>query len=232
MRIVLLLSVFSIFLFGCGNTTSNEKNLSKEGEIQEPEIEVPITSKEYMLNAEKSTLRWIGGKPTGQHMGSIDVKIGAMAKNSDGTIQCVVVMNMNTIKCMDIEDPEENKDLVDHLNDKDFFDVINFPEALIEIKEMRKEPESEFSQVMGELEIKNHKEPIEFQATVKDIGDSIMISGTLIFDRTAFEIKYKSKTIFPDLGDKFINDEIEIQFETWFGYLPPIEAQIEENQAN
>lgn len=232
MRIVLLLSVFSIFLFGCGNTTSNEENLSKEGEIQEPEIEVPITSKEYMLNAEKSTLRWIGGKPTGQHMGSIDVKIGAMAKNSDGTIQCVVVMNMNTIKCMDIEDPEENKDLVDHLNDKDFFDVINFPEALIEIKEMRKEPESEFSQVMGELEIKNHKEPIEFQATVKDIGDSIMISGTLIFDRTAFEIKYKSKTIFPDLGDKFINDEIEIQFETWFGYLPPIEAQIEENQAN
>ena len=67
---------------------------------------------------------------------------------------------------------------------------------------------------------------------VKEIGDSIMISGTLIFDRTAFEIKYKSKTIFPDLGDKFINDEIEVQFETWFGYLPPIEPQIGENQAN
>ena len=232
MRLVLLLSVFSVFLFGCGNTTSNEANLSKEEEIQEPQIEVPITSKDYMLNAEKSTLRWIGGKPTGQHMGSIDAKMGAMAKNSDGTIQCVVVMNMNTIKCMDIEDPEENKDLVDHLNNEDFFDVTNFPEAHIEIKEMRKEPEREFSQVVCELEIKNHKELIEFQAMVKEIGDSIMISGTLIFDRTAFEIKYKSKTIFPDLGDKFINDEIEVQFETWFGYLPPIEPQIGENQAN
>jgi hypothetical protein len=36
--------------------------------------------------------------------------------------------------------------------------------------------------------------------------------GKLTFDRTKFGITYKSGNFFVDLGDKVINDEIEVSF--------------------
>ena len=47
---------------------------------------------------------------------------------------------------------------------------------------------------------------------IKNNDDIAVITGTHTFDRTIYDIKYKSKSIFGDLGDKFINDEIKLEF--------------------
>ena len=36
--------------------------------------------------------------------------------------------------------------------------------------------------------------------------------GTMIVDRTKYGIKYKSKTIFSDIGDRFIYDDFTLTF--------------------
>ena len=41
--------------------------------------------------------------------------------------------------------------------------------------------------------------------------DKLKYEAEIIIDRTNFNIKYKSKTIFPDLGDYFIYDEFTIK---------------------
>ena len=41
--------------------------------------------------------------------------------------------------------------------------------------------------------------------------DKLKYEAKIIIDRTNFNIKYKSKTIFPDLGDHFIYDEFTIK---------------------
>ena len=60
----------------------------------------------------------------------------------------------------------------------------------------------------GVLTIKNNSHPITFNYTR---------TGTLEFkaefkiDRTLYDIRYGSKSFFSDLGDKFIDDEVEIK---------------------
>ena len=39
---------------------------------------------------------------------------------------------------------------------------------------------------------------------------ALAYTAEIIVDRTLFDIKYKSKTIYPDLGDHFIYDDFKI----------------------
>jgi len=54
--------------------------------------------------------------------------------------------------------------------------------------------------------------PANFPATVTIIYKEVIIDrDELVLNRTYFNIKYTSKSIFSDLKEKFIHDEIEIQ---------------------
>ena len=65
----------------------------------------------------------------------------------------------------------------------------------------------------GDLTIKNITHPITFSGSVKknDIGYRSTIN--LSFDRTLYEIKFRSGKYFQDLGDKLILDNIDIEAE-------------------
>ena len=65
--------------------------------------------------------------------------------------------------------------------------------------------------VKGNLTIKDKTNAIEFPATVTMEGDKMMLkSETFEIDRTKWDVNYGSKSIFPNLGDKFINDAMKI----------------------
>ena len=53
---------------------------------------------------------------------------------------------------------------------------------------------------------------IEFPVEVKFTEDKAIAVGKLIIDRTLFGIKYKSKSYFSDMGDRFIYDDFELNF--------------------
>jgi polyisoprenoid-binding protein YceI len=87
----------------------------------------------------------------------------------------------------------------------DFFNVKEFPTAKFEMTGL------ENNVVKGNLTIKNKTNAIEFPAIVTEEGDKMMLkSEPFEIDRTKWEVNYGSKSIFPSLGDKFINDAIKI----------------------
>ena len=68
------------------------------------------------------------------------------------------------------------------------------------------------NKIEADLTIKENTHPISFVANIV-INEGIgLASGYLQIDRSKYGIKYKSKSWFPDIGDRFINDTFELYF--------------------
>ena len=64
----------------------------------------------------------------------------------------------------------------------------------------------------GNLTIKGQTNNVSFPFTVKtDDNIAILESETFSIDRTKWNINYGSKSIFDNLGDQFINDDLELK---------------------
>ena len=62
--------------------------------------------------------------------------------------------------------------------------------------------------VEGDLTIKGKTNPINF--TMEQKGD--LVTGKMKFDRTKYDMIYRSGNFFKNLGDKMIHDEVVITF--------------------
>jgi polyisoprenoid-binding protein YceI len=65
---------------------------------------------------------------------------------------------------------------------------------------------SEF-QLIGNLKIKEITKPIEFTFVISEEA----YHADLIFDRSDYNVKFRSGTFFENLGDKLILDDIELK---------------------
>ena len=63
-----------------------------------------------------------------------------------------------------------------------------------------------------ELTIKEITNKVKFPVTITFDKNLATAEGTMIVDRTKYGIKYKSKTIFSDIGDRFIYDDFTLTF--------------------
>ncbi len=168
------------------------------------------TAVTYKADLDNSSIMWKGFKPTGSHTGTISIKEGTIAVN-DGTIESGnFTIDMNTIVVTDIPvEDEGNAKLQGHLSGGDFFDVAGFPTATFEITGIdTKEGKTVLS---GNLTMKDETNNISFPVKTSIDGDTMTLrSETFTIDRSKWNIKYGSKSFFDDLGDKFINDDIEL----------------------
>ena len=63
----------------------------------------------------------------------------------------------------------------------------------------------------GNLTLKGVTKPVEFTATITNEGDVMTLtSDAFLINRTHWNVNYASKSIFDDLKDKFVNDDIEL----------------------
>jgi hypothetical protein len=60
--------------------------------------------------------------------------------------------------------------------------------------------------VSGELTIKTFTHPVEFEMSNSNDG----WKANLVFDRSKYEVKFRSGSFFENLGDKLIYDDIEL----------------------
>ena len=68
-------------------------------------------------------------------------------------------------------------------------------------------------EIIANLTIKDITQKINFVANI-DINKNVATArGKLEIDRSKFNIKYKSKTWFPDIGNYFIYDIFELNFD-------------------
>ncbi|MBK8347467.1 MAG: YceI family protein [Saprospiraceae bacterium] len=180
----------------------------------------PATGQEYFTDATMAKITWIGSKPDGKHFGTINVSDGTLYVNDGRLTAGNVTIDMNSILVADLEG-EDKVSLEAHLKGtesegaEDFFNVTKYPTGKFEVVEIMgasDQPNSNAT-VTGNLTLLNKTKTISFPALISIGPDNISVN-TIPFNinRTDYGITYKSKNIFKDLGDKFLDDDIVLQF--------------------
>ncbi len=169
----------------------------------------------YTVQPEKSNVTWNGKKVTGEHTGTINLQGGELVVQENEIVNASISMDMTSIANTDLTDPQWNKKLVDHLKSDDFFSVDKFPEATFKSTGFEKSTGNSSADyvVTGDLTIKGITHPVSFPVNVEVENGQFTASGTAVLDRTKWDVKYGSGSIFKGLGDKMIYDDFEITFD-------------------
>ena len=171
-----------------------------------------VAVKETTINAQKSSIEWIGKKVLSQHSGKLNIKSGALSTKNGILGGGTFTIDMTSITCDDIKDADYNKKLVGHLNSTDFFNVAEHPTATVKITKVLKiNNKANAYNLTADLTIKGITNSITFPATFEKNGNVFEGNANITIDRTLWDIKYKSANFFEGLGDKAIKNEIELK---------------------
>jgi|SRR5690606_29970624 polyisoprenoid-binding protein YceI len=174
----------------------------------------------YTVDTAGSVIEWIGSKPIGKHNGNLKISSGSFAVK-DGAIEGGnFILDMTSINVLDLKPGDGKEDLEGHLKgdtaetpeDADhFFNVRKYPEGKFEITGT-KAVDGGKTEVQGNLTLKGISKSVSFPATISVTDtDIVMISDTFVIDRTQWKVNYASKSVFKDLSDKFVDDEVSIK---------------------
>ena len=117
--------------------------------------------------------------------------------------------DMNSVTNVDLTDKEWNDKLVGHLKSEDFFGVAKFPRSKFEITKVILTSGENYN-VTGNLTIKGITHETTFPAVIKINEKTIITVAKITVDRTKYDIKYGSASIFQDIGDKAISDNFDL----------------------
>lgn len=160
----------------------------------------------YTVDVAKSTVTWKGYKPTGSHNGTIDLQSGSFLMQDKYIAGGMFTADMGTII-----DADGSAKLEGHLKSADFFEVEAFPTAKFAISQVEMD-ENGAATIKGNITIKGITKEISLSGKVSKTDDSVtLITDVFKIDRADFNVKFKSKSFFNDLKEKFINDEFDLQ---------------------
>ena len=201
MKYKITLLTFMTFAFlGCKDKA--EKAITKDA------LEVAISennSTKFKANVTESVIKWTGFKPTGAHSGTIQIDSGNLSISEDQIESGTFIIDMTSIK-----DNDGSERLEGHLKSADFFDVETFASASFVITGYT--VENGVNTLSGNLKLKDVENNVTFPVTMVKNGTTVILtSEAFTIDRSKWNVKYGSKSFFDNLGDKFINDEIELK---------------------
>lgn len=157
------------------------------------------------IDIEKSKINWVGKKVTGQHSGTINFSSGTLVFVKKQLKGGVFVADMTSLTVTDLQPGKGKEGLEKHLKNDDFFGTDKHKEAKIEFKKINKNNDGTYN-VTADLTIKGITTPVNFKMTT----GANTATTTFKVDRTKYDIKFKSKSFFENLGDNVIDDEFEL----------------------
>lgn len=163
----------------------------------------------YQVDHQQSKLTWNAKKMTGSHAGAISVSAGQLNIDNNVLKGGAFTLDTRSITVTDITNADMNGKLVGHLKSDDFFSVEKHPTATFVITSATSKGGGNYD-VTGNLTIKGITNPVSFPATVNVSGGKATAKATVTVDRTKFDIKYRSKNFFENLGDKAIYDDFTL----------------------
>jgi len=170
----------------------------------------------YKIDLENSVVDWKGSKPTEFHTGTINLS-GGEAMIADGKLESgKFTLDMTSIIVTDFKPGDGKEDLEVHLKgtgdkakEDHFFNVGKYPTGTFEITKVSEENGK--NMITGNLTMKDISKSITFPASITSDETSMTIkSEPFMIDRTLWKVNYASKTVFDDLKDKFVDDNIEL----------------------
>lgn len=165
----------------------------------------------YKAVVAETIVDWVGSKPAGKHNGTIGISQGEVSVDGTNLVGGKFTLDINSIQVLDLQGDEKGY-LEGHLKgtakpeDADhFFNVSKFPTGEFVITNYAD------GKLTGNLTLKGVTKEISFPAKVQVTEHEVVISSeTFTINRVDFGVNYGSKSIFDNLKDKYINDEIEL----------------------
>ncbi|MBC7758335.1 MAG: YceI family protein [Phormidesmis sp. FL-bin-119] len=163
----------------------------------------PVKDVTYTVDIERSTIDWTAKKIGGGHTGTIKITSGNLVHNGKSLTKGMFLINMSSIT-------SDNAKVTTHLKSDDFFAAEKNPNSKFDILSVTPAGADRVN-ITGNLTIKGISQPISFPATVKTQKNIVVaVANNIRVDRTKYDIKFRSKTFFLEIGDKAIDDEFEL----------------------
>ncbi len=210
-KIFLSLAIVGLMLsVSCKNETPATEEPVAEEPVATTPVEETAFTPDYKIDA-TSVIDWTGSKPAGKHTGTIALKEGGFTVADGKVTGGKFVIDMNSITVTDLTG-DDKASLEGHLKgtgekekEDHFFNVAQFPTGEFTIKSF------ENGTVTGDLTLKGKTNEVSFPADVVVSETEVTLtSKSFKIDRTKWGVNYASKSVFDDLKDKFVNDEIEL----------------------
>lgn len=223
-------------IVACGpNKNGNDAEVSEAKEVGEVE-----SSSEYTILTDKSTVGWIGSKPTGKHNGTIPVTSGSISTKDGNIVGGTITLSVENIQNEDLsEDAEMQQKLLNHLKSEDFFHADSFPTAEFAITSVepyvpadKPEGEEQYDTeykpisadefvvatpshvITGNLTMRGKTLSVKFPASVTTENDKIMASAKFNIDRTDWGLMYGDEASAVDKAkDKFIYNTVNVSLD-------------------
>lgn len=173
-------------------------------------LSINVALAQSNVNLKESTVAWKGKKVTGEHFGKVAIADAKLDLNKGRIKSGFFNIDMTSITVEDIQDANSNKRLTDHLKSDDFFSVEKFKQSNFQITEAKTSNGKDY-QITGNLVIKGISQKITFPAKVETQGSKMTATAKIVFDRTKFDIKYRSGNYFENLADRLIYDDVEME---------------------
>ncbi|MBC7540872.1 MAG: YceI family protein [Bacteriovorax sp.] len=164
-----------------------------------------IAADKVVIDPATSKLVYVAKKVTGEHTGEVKISSGHLNFDKKNLKDGEFEIDMTSITNTDLSDASYHKKFIDHMVSEDFFAVEKFKTAKLVLKTVKKEKGDNYK-VTGDLTIKGITAPVSFDA----VATKEKATAKVTFDRTKYDIKYGSGKFFQGLGDKMINDEVQL----------------------
>lgn len=211
-----------LLLLGIGLTSTiscKKDSTAIDAETTDAEALKPVTNtaKRYTVDTIASTINWLGSKPTGTHTGTLNITKGKLFVKNNILETGKFVINMRSIKVTDPAKGKDQMNLENHLKglgNEDsadhFFNTNKYPTGQFDITAIT--AENNKTMVEGNLTLKDITKNIKFPAVIH-INDTLITLNSENFkiDRTLWNINFNSKSPVKNLGDQYIDDDIEIK---------------------
>ncbi|MCA9353164.1 YceI family protein [Patescibacteria group bacterium] len=194
--ILVVLVILVLKGFSKNNTSSTPlpRNELQQDAAYQGDLE--LEDGDYTVATEKSSLVWSGKTPLRSHTGTVDVKDGNLLI-VNGTLTGSVVFDMNSIT-------SDSSAVDNDLKSKNFFEVETYPTAFLDIEGYTG------GNIEGYLTIKGVTQPVSLPVSIIAHNDTVTLSGKVSIDRTLWGVEYRSGSVFSGLGDKAIDDDINL----------------------
>ena len=181
-------------------------NMNSNKTAETNDVAMTAADATYNIVQDESSLMWTGREvSTSSHYGTINFTSGQF-EIADGLIsQGEFLVDMTSITVQDLTGGSKER-LEGHLRSDDFFSVESFPTAHLYISSSEVISNGKWM-VNGFLTIKDISHPVLFEMVNTEDG----WNANLVFDRSKYDVKFRSGTFFENLGDKLIYDDIELK---------------------
>ena len=186
-----------IVLASCNTNPNQSSNQQAQG--------VATADNIYNIETAQSQITWTGREvSTSYHYGTLDFVSGNFEISNGAIVNGEFIVDMTSINNQDMEGDSKAR-LEGHLKSDDFFSVESYPTAAISINSSELISDGKWN-VSADLSIKGFTHPVNFEMISSEDG----WSANLVFDRSKYDVRFRSGSFFENLGDKLIYDDIEL----------------------